>query len=147
MKKYAFNLQALLDIRIRDEENVMLKLAEKNREILAEQERIDEAHRSLTNLQSQEKERRVHAESVMMLRYSVAYRYKLKNDLLILIRNCDKLKAEAGKIAAALTEATQARKALEKVRDRRKQEWKKERLLKEQQFIDEIAGQRFAAHE
>ena len=78
-----------------------------------------------------------------MLRASVAYRHKLKQDILKKGRQIDDLKADAVKIRKKLVEATKARRALEIIRERRFAEWKEEYKAQEQGFIDDISQQGF----
>jgi flagellar FliJ protein len=145
MKRFSFNLETLLELRTREEEKVMLQLAEKNRAILGKKEELSNVYGQLKNLQTSEKTRRETSASVLLLRYSVAYRYKLKAEMLTLGRTIDELQAEAALIRRNLVKATQARKTLEKVKERERTEWKKMAVRKEQKFIDDVAQQRYIA--
>ena len=143
MKRFTFPLQALLEMRQRKEEKIELQLAEKNRSVFEAQQELTKIHDTLKELQSSEKEKREHANSVQLLRYSVAYRFKLKQDLLLAGRRIEDLKAEAVKIQKLLVIATQDRRAIELVKERRFQEWKKEYLTREQNYVDDISQQGF----
>jgi len=143
MKKFTFDLSALLMLRKRDEERVMQLLADKNREIIAKQQNLDSATSALKELQSSEKKRRGGNETVLELRYSVAYRYKLKADILAIGRAIQGLQGEADRIRQKLTVATQSRKALELIREQKQLAWKKEKNRFEQNFIDDVAQQRY----
>lgn len=146
MKKFTFELATLLTIRTREEERIMRELAEKNRQILDQQNVLDRTAEELRELQASERKRRSEQESVMELRYSVAYRYKLKADLLNIGRGIQGLQAEAEEIRIRLTRATQAKKALEMVKAKKLAAWKKEATRKEQNFIDDVAQQRYIAN-
>jgi flagellar FliJ protein len=145
MKKFVFKLDALLELRKQNEENIKLKLGEKNREIIASTRALNSFYEELKTLQSTEKTRRSENEPVVLLRYSVAYRHKLKADILRTGRRADDLRAEATVIQRELMGATKARKALEIIRDRQHAAWKKEYRRKEQNFIDDVAQQKYIA--
>lgn len=143
MKRFTFKLDTMLELRKQEEEKVKLELAEKNREIIALQEQLNHAYQSLKELQALEKERRSGSEPVMEMRYSVAYRYKLKNDILTTGRSIDDLRAESNAIQQRLVEAIKRRRALEVIRERRYSAWKKNYLHEEQKFIDDVAQQKY----
>lgn len=143
MKKFSFELSALLMLKKREEERIMQLLAEKNREIIDKQKELECATAALKELQASEKRRRGGNETVLELRYSVAYRYKLKADILTIGRGIQGLQGEAESIRRKLTAATQARKALELLREQKRAVWKKENNRSEQNFIDDVAQQRY----
>lgn len=143
MKRFSFKLDTLLEMRKQEEEQVKLELAEKNREIITRQEELNQAYRDLKEMQETEKERRTESEAVTEMRYSVAYRYKLKSDILIAGRSIDDLRAEANGIQKRLVEAVKRRRALEVIRERRFNTWKKIYLREEQKFIDDVAQQKY----
>ncbi|MBN1758135.1 MAG: flagellar export protein FliJ [Chitinispirillaceae bacterium] len=145
MKRFVFKLGALLELRKQHEENIKLLLAEKNREIIAATGDLNRYYEELKELQSSEKTRRAGQEPVQLLRYSVAYRYKLKSDILRTGRWVQDLQAEASGIQKKLLDATKARRALEIIRDRQFDVWKKEYRRKEQNFIDDVAQQKYIA--
>lgn len=142
MKRFVFRLDTLLDLRKQQEEQVKLQLAGKNREIISKNHEIGDLHESLKELQTSEKVRRAGDTSVMILRYGIAYRHKLKADILSAGRQIDDLRAESEEIRQKLVGATKARRALELVRDKRFAEWKHTCQHAEQQFIDEVASRR-----
>ena len=145
MKRFAFKLDALLELRRQREESVKLLLAEKNREIIAATGELNGYYEALRELQSSEKTRRSGREPVLLLRYSVAYRYKLKSDILRIGRRIDELRSEAAAVQRKLLDATKARRALEIIRDRQFDAWKKEYRRREQNFIDDVAQQKYIA--
>jgi flagellar FliJ protein len=144
MKKFTFRLDALLDLRKQQEEQVRLRLAAKNREIIGKNQEIGALHEALKALQSSEKVRRTENAPVLIYRYGIVYRHKLKADILMAGRQIDDLRAEAEKIRQEIVGATKKRRALELVRDRRFAEWKRAYQQEQQQFIDEVAGRRHA---
>jgi flagellar protein FliJ len=145
MKRFTFKLAPLLELRKQHEEGIKLMLAEKNREIITANRELAGHYEALKELQASEKSRRAGQEAVVLLRYSVAYRYKLKSAILQCGRQIDDLRAEASAIQRKLLGATKARRALEIIRDRQHDTWKKEYRRKEQQFIDDVAQQKYIA--
>lgn len=141
MKKFRFNLETLLELRTRKEDTVKRELAEKNRLISEAQAQTNRIHVELKYLQSSEKSTRMHTDNIMTLRYSVAYRHKLKQDLLNNGRKIDDLKADVFKIQKLLVEATKERRAIEIIKERRLQEWKKEVRSEERNFVDDVSQQ------
>jgi flagellar export protein FliJ len=78
-----------------------------------------------------------------MLRYSVSYRFKLKNDLLMISRKIDDMYAEAFEIQKKLIVAAKELRAIELIKERQIEQWKKEYRLHEQGIIDDISQQGF----
>ncbi|MDO5575601.1 MAG: flagellar export protein FliJ [Fibrobacter sp.] len=144
MKKFKFTLDTLLDVRQKKEDKLKSQLAEKNREIIQLQKEVNQIHDELKEFQSSEIKSRVENKvDPVLLRYSVTYRFKLKDDILKLVKQIDDLKAEAWKINAKLIEAVKDRRAIEILKEKRFQEWRKEYNMKEQKTIDDISQQVF----
>ena len=80
MKRYRFRLETLLELRKRREDEIKLQLGKKNREIVAARKELAAASDALKSLQASEKKTRATATSALVLRYSVTYRFKLKED-------------------------------------------------------------------
>jgi flagellar protein FliJ len=146
MKRFRFKLETLLQLRIRHEDEVKLQLGKKNREIIVARKEMAQLHDQLKELQSSEKQRRATAGDIVQLRYSVAYRHKLKQDMLGKGRQIDKLGAQALEIRGKLVQATRDRRAIEIVKERRFREWKKEYRSREQGFSDDISQQLYIRH-
>jgi flagellar export protein FliJ len=94
-------------------------------------------------LQASEKKTRATARSALVLRYSVTYRFKLKEDIVKKVRLIDDLGAQAESIRKKLVHAKQRRRAIEIVKERQVAEWKKAYSAHEQKFIDDISQQGF----
>lgn len=141
MKRFSFKLDVLLDLRKKKEDEIKLRLGAQNARIVTAQQEFTRIHDELKMLQTSEKEKRPDSTNVVLLRYSISYRHKLKGDLLAAGRKVDELKAGAYKIQKELIEATKKRRAIELVRDHRYREWKKENQEKELKFIDDISQQ------
>ncbi len=141
MKRFKFELETLLTIRTRAEQSVKEELARKNAEVLATQNKFSEIEESLRELQREEKEKRSVGANVTEMRFTVSYRNKLKGDLLRTGQNIQALQREAWIIKQRLIQATQEKKAIEILKEKKFLAWKKMNNIKEQGFIDDISGQ------
>jgi flagellar FliJ protein len=124
---------------MRREEKVKLELAEQNKEILKQQDKLNELHQELKNLQCDELKRRQEQDNVLLLNTSVAYRFKLKKEMLAVGSKMDKIQENIYRIRKKLISATKDRKAVEILKERQKSEWLKKYRTQEQSFIDDIA--------
>ncbi len=143
MKKFRFALQPVLSLRERKEEQIKLQYAAKIGQIAETQKTREGIIRELKNLQESEKQNRAEAKNITMLRYSVAYRFKLKNDLLTISKKIDDMNEEAFEIHRQLILAAKDRRAIELIKERQIKQWKKEYRLNEQGIIDDISQQGF----
>jgi len=143
MKRFSFRLDTLLQIRARAEETIKQELARKNNEIQKVQNTMAILYDELTGLQKDEKTRRFTSNDVTSLRYGVAYRHKLKADLLKEGQLIDNLRTEIMRIRSKLAAAAVKCRAIELMREQRLDEWKKEYRGEEQKSIDEISQQIF----
>lgn len=143
MKKFKFGLEPVLSIRERKEEQIKLEYAAKVRQIVDTQKIRADIVDQLKTLQESEKKNRPEVTNIMMLRYSVSHRFKLKQDLLTISRKIDDLNAEAFKIQKSLAIAARDRRAIEIIKEKQIQNWKKEYRAHEQGFIDDISQQGF----
>ncbi|MCX7725804.1 MAG: flagellar export protein FliJ [Chitinispirillaceae bacterium] len=139
MKKFSFRLDRLLELKKLEEENIKLQLAEKNREIFEARKKITKIFEELKVLETEEKKKRSNINTPLLLRAGVAYRYKLKDELIKTAYAIENLNSEAEKIKKKLTKAIKARRSLETIKNNRFTEWKKSYLKAEQNFIDDIA--------
>ncbi|MCU0609415.1 MAG: flagellar export protein FliJ [Chitinispirillaceae bacterium] len=143
MKQFAFRLKTVLDMRQRREDEIKLLLGKKNQEITAVKNAVAEISGALHALQVSEKNKRLTVTNAEELRHAVAYRFRLKQDLLKKARVMDELGAQAGEITRRLVRAKQERRAIEIVKEHQYAEWHKQRLAQEQQFIDDISQQAY----
>ena len=130
-------------LRKRKEDEIKQQLGKKNFEILTAKEELAALTSALTDLQASEKQKRSAATSVMELRYSVAYRFKLKHDIAEKCRRIDDLNAQAAEIRKMLVKAKQRRRAIEIVRERQYGTWQKAYRSQQQKFIDDVSQQGF----
>ncbi|MBD3322375.1 MAG: flagellar export protein FliJ [Chitinivibrionales bacterium] len=141
MRRFQFKLDPLLQMRKRKEEQARLDLARKNRQILDARNQLGGIHTMLSDFQAQEKNQRAHASNIMQLRYSVAYRHKLKQQLLSKGREIDRMRGDFRNLRVSLQMASKDKKAVELLRDRRYEEWRKNAGAEEQAITDEISRQ------
>jgi flagellar protein FliJ len=144
VKKFVFKLDTLLKVKKAKEDEVKRRLAKKNREAETVREEIKAAHDELKDFQSSVKEhRRGGVESVADLRQSVSYRNALKLKLLKAGQKLDNVMIAAYGINQELIKAAQERRAVEIIKEKRYQEWKKENAAAEQKFIDDLSQQMY----
>jgi flagellar FliJ protein len=144
VKKFVFKLDTLLKVKKAKEDEVKRRLAKKNREAEAVRSEIEAAQNELKNFQSDVKEqRRGGVESVADLRQSVSYRNALKIKLLKAGQKLDNVMIAAYGINQELIKAAQERRAVEIIKEKRYEEWKKENAAAEQKFIDDLSQQMY----
>jgi len=144
MKKFVFKLDTLLKVKRTKEDDIKRRLAEKNREAELVRSEIEAAQAELKNFQTNVKtNRKGGEESVADLRQSVSHRNELKIKLLKAGQKLDNVMIEAYGINQELIKAAQERRAVEIIREKRYEEWKKENAAAEQKFIDDLSQQMF----
>jgi flagellar FliJ protein len=143
MRRFRFALQTLLEVRTREEDAVKLELGEKNRLVGRAREELAALHDRLTGLQSSELTTRENAHDVVALRHAVAYRHRLKTEMLRTGQRMQHLQHEAEQVRQRLVAATQRRRAIELIRDRRYREWRREYNAQEQKSIDDLSQQKY----
>lgn len=143
MKRFKFSLDPLLEVRKRKEDAVKLEVGAKNREMMKTVSEMQDIHTDLTNLQADEKERRARNPDVVAMRHSVAYRSKLKSDLMSKGNQLDVLRMEAAGIKKKLIAATKDRRAIEIIGEHRLETWKRDFQREEQNASDDVSQQGF----
>lgn len=143
MKKFKFALAPVLSLRETKENKIKMQYAAKIQQIIEASTVQADIINQLKSFQESEKKNRVDVTNAMMLRYSVAHRFKLKQDLLNISRKIDDLNAEAFKIQKLLIAATKDKRAIEIIKEKQICEWKKEYRSYEQGFIDDISQQNY----
>jgi flagellar FliJ protein len=145
MKKFTFRLEALLTVKKNKEEEVKRRLAEKNREAEMSRQEISRIQEELRQFQSGEKSKRGGgAADIASMRGSVAYRNQLKMSILKEGQRLDEIMVAAYKINQELIIAAQERRAVEIIKEKRYDEWKKENAAAEQKFMDDLSQQAFS---
>lgn len=139
MKAYVFSLQAVLELRLRDEDDAKQELANKEAELRSYQELIQTMQTGLQDFQRGEKEERNHGRSVQEFRHSVSWRNKLKLDLLKKARQMQDVVFDVDRARNNLIECTKKRRGIEILKEKGLEKWQKERDRKDQLFMDELA--------
>lgn len=143
MKRFEFRLETLLALRKRREDEIKQELGKKIQAIVTARKELAAIAEALQALQSEEKLKRPVTTSAVELRYGIAYRFKLKKDILVKGRLIDDLQAQAHAVRAKLVKAKQERRAIEIVRERQYAAWKKAYRTHEQGFIDDVSQQAY----
>jgi len=145
MKKFHFSLETLLELRIRKEDELKQLLGKKHAEVAASAREADDLSAQIKTVQADEREKRSGAlvVDILSMRSSVSWRNKLKMDLLKKAQEIQELQADAEYIRMRLLHATQARRALEILREKRRDEWRDEYRRREGAFNDEVSTQGF----
>jgi len=141
MQRFRFTLETLLNLRRRKEEEAKLALAAKSAEVKKARQELADIGRQLKELQDQQKQERMKGCNVDSMRRGVAYRHKLKLDMLAKGNQIERLQQEAEAKRKDLVKATQKVRSLELLRERRYAEWRREFAREEQGFIDDVSGQ------
>ncbi|MBD3344695.1 MAG: flagellar export protein FliJ [Chitinivibrionales bacterium] len=144
MRRFEFNLETLLQLRMRKEEQVRLELAKRNREINQARNELASIHDELTNLQATQKGTRAHTSNIIGLKHSVAYRHKLKQEMLSKGRQIDRMRGDARTLKVSLQIASKEKKAVELLKERRFDEWRKKVIAEEQAITDDISQQGYS---
>jgi flagellar FliJ protein len=143
VKRFEFRLETLLALRKRREDEIKQELGKKIQGIVTVCKELAAITEALKALQGEEKRKRPVTTSAVELRYGIAYRFKLKKDILLKGRLIDDLQAQAHAIRAKLVKAKQERRAIEIVRERQYAAWKKAYRTQEQGFIDDVSQQAY----
>jgi len=144
VKKFVFRLEALLTVKRNAEEEIKQRLAEKNHEAELVRQDIAAAHDRLKEFMASVKsDRRGGGENVMAMRSSVAHRNHLKLELLRAGQRLDEVMVCIYGINQELIKAAQERRAVEIIKEKRFEEWKRGNAAAEQKFIDDLSQQRF----
>ena len=143
MKKFEFNLQSILELRVREEDEAKAFLMAQEAEYHKVNKEFHSKREELQNFQTREKEtRKDDGSTASTLKFSISWRNTLKLDLLKLGQQLQDISIDVARAKDKLTEATIKRKSLETLRDKKKSQWQKEFNKNEQKFLDEIAQSR-----
>jgi len=139
MKRFVFTLQAILDLRLREENDAKQELADKEMELHRYQQALESMQQGLQHFQEEERIGRAQGRSVIELRTSVSWRNKLKLDILQKAREMQDVMVDIDRARRKLIECTKKRRGLEILRENAFAAWKKERDRRDQLFMDELA--------
>ncbi|MFH0920768.1 MAG: flagellar export protein FliJ [Fibrobacterota bacterium] len=143
MKRFRFNLEVLLRVYRLDEEEKKKKLGEANREMLVAEQDLVNLGREYDGSQESERTVREQGESAGRMRLYVLYMFDLKQRI---ERQKVTVREKHIRVRAArdkLVESRRRVKALERLRERRKEIWVKERRRFEMKRLDDVCSQQF----
>lgn len=135
MKRFQFNLQKVLTLRENNEKNWKIKLGEvvsKVNRVRGEMKRIERSHRQHFKDFSLEK------EGLEYLKVSELYFRKMEEDLKNLDERMEELILEREEIQKEYIKASNERKVIAKLKERREAEYYKEQKLSEIKEIDDL---------
>lgn len=146
MARFVFELEAVLRMRLREEERAMLALAERER---ARTEQV----RAATEIEMRAAMGRLEWRDRLAIATGGIEMTGLRMQAGSTLRDLALLKRAALSVAAAervvakareeLLEATRRRQAIEELRERRLEAWKSERQRFEQRVVDDLVVSRF----
>ncbi|MCL2845746.1 MAG: flagellar export protein FliJ [Chitinivibrionia bacterium] len=143
MQRFKFELQSILDLRIREEDEAKAFLMMCELELQKANADFKDKKEELVNFQTREKgSRKDEPTSAATLKFSVSWRNSIKLDILKLGRQIQEISMDVARARQLFTQATIKRQALEKLHDKKKEEWQKEFNKQEQKFLDELAQTR-----
>ncbi len=135
MKRFQFNLEKVLTLRENNEKNWKIKLGEvvsKVNSVRGEMKRIEQSHRQHFKDFSLEK------EGLEYLKVSELFFRKMEKDLKILDERLEELILEREEIQKEYIKASNERKVIAKLKERREAEYYKEQKLSEIKEIDDL---------
>lgn len=144
MKRFQFRLQAALDLRRRREEQLRGELAQIQGRRAQEMERLNALLISRDDAMERATDTRTGRADLERLR-DFERRLTVFEDAIAGQRELlDLIQRELDRKVAEVVAATQETRALEKLRERRQEEYRQEELREEQGFLDELASIRAA---
>ena len=143
MKRFKFGLETLARVYLADKEQKQRALARAQR-FLGEAEDLLVRHGlDYERCQSEESLRRDKGETVVEMRLFVLYAFEIKHRIEEQKKVVVERIKEVTRARHALLESSRRVKALERLKERRLNEWKKDRSRWEREFTDEVNQQRF----
>lgn len=139
MPRFRFQLQALLDFRVRREDELKRRLGELERVIQAEQETLMELERSLREAAASYEE--LESSDVDLERarlYRGFYRWlcsRIEDQQEVIAELKEEMKAQRNRVVEAMRE----RKIVQSLRDNQFEQFRLDELRREQAFLDDIA--------
>ncbi len=143
MPQFNFRLQKVLDVRKYKEEVKKQELAALLLEYQKEQEFLNYLKFNQDKYQKELREKQVGALDVFELIFYYTYLFKLHQDIEQQINTLCKLQEQIDLKREEVIQAQKERKIVEKLKDKKWIDFKKELDLSEQKFLDEIGINKF----
>jgi flagellar FliJ protein len=141
-KKFTFRLQPILDIRLTEVNNAKNAFGKAMQARVAKEEEIAQAEDHIRSLMRQAGDAQHGMTSAQALEAQWYHVRAQKHDVKQMLGALDKLRAEEEQKRILLAEAVQRQKALERLKEKRVEEYTQDTLREEQQFLDELAQKR-----
>jgi flagellar export protein FliJ len=142
MKKYAWRLQRVLDVRIKQEEARRAELLEVTHKLLAARQAVVAQQATMRSilLELSRKDARTRMQEQPMVVKHMAFS---EEELRRLKKKVEEVEIERKKKSQEMMEARRARKAMDKLREKSKLEYARALSAMEQKELDELSGGRF----
>lgn len=144
MKKYKFSLEALLKSYKFKEENLMLKIAEKENFYQIEKSRLLELEKKNTQTMQELDEQKMKSPKMEIIKLYETFIERIKEDIKIKNILLLNLKEELNKMREQLIKIMKDRKKLERLKEKRWNEYKIEMNRMELKLMDETAHIQFS---
>ncbi|OGJ86634.1 MAG: flagellar export protein FliJ [Candidatus Raymondbacteria bacterium RifOxyA12_full_50_37] len=141
MKRFTFNLAAVLRIYTIDEDNRKKEFGIAGRALREAQDELERLGTEYDRYQDIELARRAADESVAQMRLYTQYIFDIKRRIESQKRTVIERYRVVEQCRKRLIEATKRRKTIERIKEKRFQEWKKERQRFEMKFLDDVCQQ------
>lgn len=143
MSGFNFRLQTLLDLKLRLEDNLKNELGKAIKNLEEQKELLCRQENKLDEQISHAREEASKGITVAKLREYNMYMSFLKQQIQMSEENVKNARKTADKYRERLARALQERRALEKLKERKYEEFLKEQLKHEQVLNDEITSYKF----
>ncbi len=138
MQKFKFKLDGLLKVREFKEKKIKIELGEILREITAVEDKIAEANRAISETYEAQEAFMIDPSAGQMLQFFPQFIQGKKEDIKNKENLLWSLKKKYDKKIAELAQARGEVKIMENFKEKKKDEWSKEKNKKEQEAIEEI---------
>ncbi|MDI6703075.1 MAG: flagellar export protein FliJ [bacterium] len=142
MPRFSFKLQRVLDIKERKEEQLKGELANVKREYEEEEEILHSLERSHSIYLDRLRRHQLNTISIQEVRWYQTYLSKLVNDISSQSQKLEDLLRRIDELKEKLIEVSKERRVLEKLKERKWDEFKHEVEYLEQETLDEIGTSR-----
>jgi len=143
MQKFQFKLQRLLDFRKIREEQARAEFAKATRVFLHEKEQLRQLEKKLTNTLEGLKLEQEKTSSLLMLKMFQDYIDTTREGIQLQTTRVAAAAEKRQKCLKLFEETARQRKIVDKLREKKLEQYQEEVLHEEQAFLDDLAGQRY----
>lgn len=144
MKKFTFHLETLLKVRLMKEEEMQIKLAQASQLYIKEKEYEEIL---LVRYQETTQNFRDKQQDVLTIETLKSFQYfldKIKGDLFLQAKRVEDAAEHKAQALKELEEAIKSRKLVDKLKEKKWQQYQEQVLREEQSFLDELGTQMYA---